>query len=168
MRISEQSPNGVKGLSTLLVASEQVTPCCSSRCAGATPRGTLWSCVAAHQEQVGRRQHGDGDAGVGEPARDPSGAAGGERRELGDMADGDAAAAAVRVASAGTPRRDASRRDRDRNRDGSRCRGRSARAMAKMRAICPCGSRVGVGAAADQVGALARRPRPATPRCRDR
>ena len=40
MRMSEQSPNGVNGLSTLLVASEQVTPCASSRCAGATPRGT--------------------------------------------------------------------------------------------------------------------------------
>src|SRR5215831_3558152 len=42
MRMSEQSPNGVNGLSTLLVASEQVTPSWSSRCAGATPRGT-WS-----------------------------------------------------------------------------------------------------------------------------
>ena len=40
MRMSEQSPNGVNGFSTLLVASEQVTPWLSSACAGATPRGT--------------------------------------------------------------------------------------------------------------------------------
>lgn len=39
IRTNEQSPNGVNGLSTLLVASEQVTPCFTSRCAGATPRG---------------------------------------------------------------------------------------------------------------------------------
>ena len=37
--MSEQSPNGVNGLSTLLVASEQVTPCAISRWAGVTPRG---------------------------------------------------------------------------------------------------------------------------------
>src|SRR5262252_1638232 len=43
MRTSEQSPNGVNGLSTLLVASEQVTPWSISRCAGATPRGTWCS-----------------------------------------------------------------------------------------------------------------------------
>ena len=41
MRISEQSPNGVNGLSTLLLESEQLTPWCRSLCAGTTPRVTL-------------------------------------------------------------------------------------------------------------------------------
>ncbi len=41
MRISEQSPNGVNGLSTLLVESEQLTPACRSLCAAVTPRMTV-------------------------------------------------------------------------------------------------------------------------------
>ena len=43
MRISEQSPKGVNGLSTLLDDSEQLTPWPSSRCAAVTPRRTLAS-----------------------------------------------------------------------------------------------------------------------------
>ena len=43
MRISEQSPKGVNGLSTLLVESEQFTPASRSAWAAVTPRMTLWS-----------------------------------------------------------------------------------------------------------------------------
>ena len=45
IRQSEQSPKGVKALSTLLVASEQFTPCFISRSARVTPRGKLQSCA---------------------------------------------------------------------------------------------------------------------------
>ena len=69
MRTSEQSPNGVNGFSTLLVDSEQFTPWCSSSCAASTPRIDAVALAAAHQEQVGRRQHGDRHAGVGRVAR---------------------------------------------------------------------------------------------------
>ena len=41
----DASPNGVNGFSTLLVATEQVTPAATRRCAGASPRGT--ACVAS-------------------------------------------------------------------------------------------------------------------------
>ena len=42
MRMSEQFPNGVKGLRMLLLESVQLTPACSIRCTGTTPRSTLW------------------------------------------------------------------------------------------------------------------------------
>ena len=38
------SPYGVNGFSTLLVATEQLTPAASSGPAGTTPRGTAWLC----------------------------------------------------------------------------------------------------------------------------
>ena len=43
IRSSDASPNGVNGFSTLLVDSEQFTPCSTSRFTSATPRRTLYS-----------------------------------------------------------------------------------------------------------------------------
>ena len=53
--------------------------------------------LAPHQEQVGRRQHRDGDAGIGQPGGDLVQAATIDGGQLGDMADRDPAAPAVGV-----------------------------------------------------------------------
>src|SRR3546814_2260916 len=42
--------------------------------------------AAAHQEQVGGRQHGDGNAGTGQPVRDLGQPRRRQGRQLGDMA----------------------------------------------------------------------------------
>ena len=56
--------------------------------------------AAAHEEQVGGRQHGDGHAGAGQSLRDLDLPLGRDGGELGGMADGDAAAVAVGVGRA--------------------------------------------------------------------
>jgi len=57
--------------------------------------------IPAEQEQVGGRQHGDGDAGVGEPPGSGIEGVRRERRELRRVADRDPAAAAVFLGEAG-------------------------------------------------------------------
>src|SRR5215831_17863078 len=97
MRMSEQSPNGVNGLSTLLVASEQVTPSWSSRCAGATPRGTWRLAIPPHQEQIGRRQHRHRDAGVGQAPPNLGEVGMIDGGKLSDVTDRHAAAPSLRI-----------------------------------------------------------------------
>ena len=53
--------------------------------------------LAPHQEQVGRRQHRDGDPGVGQPGGDLVQAGMIDGGEFGDMADRHPAAPAVGV-----------------------------------------------------------------------
>src|SRR5262249_43725952 len=58
--------------------------------------------VAAHEEEVGRRQHRDGDAAVGEAAGERRHLVGRKQRQLGHVADYDAAAAAILSVSSRT------------------------------------------------------------------
>ena len=56
----------MKGFSTLLVASEQVTPWLVEAVDVGDATRDIMVVVAPGQEQVRGRQHGDGDAGIGE------------------------------------------------------------------------------------------------------
>ena len=167
MRSSEASPNGVKALSTLLVASEQVTPCWREAVGAGDAARHVVVGIAAHEEQVGGRQHGDGDTGVGELARDLDLALRGDGGQLGDMADGDAAAVAgeaclahhlVEVHPAGVEIEIEVEVDVEIEAAGD---GEDARDVLDRLGV-------GVRAAADQVGAFAAGLRSAAPRCRDR
>ncbi len=95
MRTSEQSPNGVNGLSTLLVESEQLTPWCSSLVRGGDAAHHAVIHVPSHQIEIGRGQHGERHAGVGHALGALVEQRGRCAGELGDVADRDAAAVVV-------------------------------------------------------------------------
>ena len=92
MRISEPSPNGVNGFRMLFDEIEQLQPSLDEQVrVGHAARHVVIGMAREHEE-VGRRQHGDGHADVGEPPGDLLLACRRQAGELGHMAHGDAAA----------------------------------------------------------------------------
>ena len=69
MRISEQSPNGVNGIEHIVGGERAGDAVIEQLVRRRNPARHAVLMAAPHQEQVGRRQHGDGDAGIGQPPR---------------------------------------------------------------------------------------------------
>ncbi len=95
MRISEPSPNGVNGLRMLFDEIEQLQPCSANRLASVDAARHVVVDVARQHEQIGRRQHRDRDAGVGELPGDVLLLVRRQARDLGDVAHRDPAAELV-------------------------------------------------------------------------
>jgi hypothetical protein len=66
--MSEQSPNGVNGLSTLLVGERAGDAVIEQTMCVRDPARHVLLVLAPHQKKVGRRQHRHGDPSVGQAA----------------------------------------------------------------------------------------------------
>jgi hypothetical protein len=102
MRMSEQSPNGVNGLSTLLLDSEPIhaMPQQLVRWHNASGYVVVMGVMAPHQIEVRRRQHSERHAGASEALRHCLEIRQRKARCLGHMADRDASAIFVFVGAA--------------------------------------------------------------------